>query len=207
MVCLPETDSAGELNLHPCAAAATVTDVARMDGPVSMASEARLDAGRRDGCADARLQSRVESTEQCLWRVSAATMYGDDVIAARQESETFRFIEAMTRQVQRRVTPRLAQPFEEIEVELRAGDGARNLGGTRLDGAAVGREDGNLGGGPALDANLKIRPFHLGYSQICIALVSSVEAAHGDQRVYTFNCDAGILRRRARRYQRRSREH
>jgi hypothetical protein len=98
---LLEPQSACQLDLYPCAAAAAVTDVALMNGRIAVASEPRIDASRGDRCTHSHFQSVIQSTEQCLRLGPTASVDRNDLIAACKERKTLRLIEAVTRQMER----------------------------------------------------------------------------------------------------------
>ena len=95
-----------------------------MNGRIAVASEPRLDASRGDCRAYAHFQSVIQSADQCLWPGPTASVDRDDLIATRKERETLRLIKAVTRQVERGIAAGGAQPFEEVEIEFRACNGA-----------------------------------------------------------------------------------
>ena len=173
-----EPQAAGQLDLNSGGAASAVTNILWVDPAVLVAGHTRFDAGRSDGSADLHPQWAIQATEQDLRYIAPTTVYGDDMIAAGEERETPWLIEAVTRQMQRRVIARCSQPFEQIQVEFRSGDRACDLRGSHLDCTAMRSEDGDLRLRPVLDTNVEICAFDVHRGKVCIACESGIGALH-----------------------------
>jgi hypothetical protein len=80
--------------------------------------------------------------------------------------------------MERGVVARGANAFEEVEIELRARDGAGDLGGAGFDSSAVGRQNRDRGLRPPLHADVEVGPFRMDPDEIGVTPVSGIVARH-----------------------------
>src|ERR1700681_3794119 len=110
--------------------------------PVGQARESRL----RQGLRDLPLEPLIQSPKQHVGSGRGISMHGDHRIAAGDEIEGARLVEAIAGKVEAvEIIPGRPQAFEQVEPMLVAGDQTRNLRRAAFDAPAVRRGAGYPG--------------------------------------------------------------
>lgn len=74
-----------------------------------------------------RFQSRIESADQRLLRITATSVNCDDMITTGQQLQTPRFVKPVTGQMKRRIVAGTAHALEHIKIEIVPGDCTRDF--------------------------------------------------------------------------------
>jgi hypothetical protein len=83
------------------------------------------------------LERVIKATKQDSLVSASATVYRDHEVTLSDKIEALPLIKKMAAQVKGSVIARWFDAFEEIEVEVIASNGARDLGGSGLDASTV----------------------------------------------------------------------
>jgi len=130
----------GELELRTTSAHATVADIERMAGWITMALAKYRKSGSRKRYGECVREHRIETADTDLSRADAAVDRDHD-LRCLHERKALRLIEAMAGDVQGAVlSPRLVA-LEGVEAILFAGDATCELRSAMLDAPTMGSDD------------------------------------------------------------------
>jgi hypothetical protein len=124
----------------------------------------------RQSLRDLALQRFIQTSQQHGSGCGGVSVHGDDGIAAGDEIQRARLVEAMAGQMQAlEIVAARAQPLEKVEAVLIAGDETRDFGSAPFDPPTVGRDHGDPGWLSSRDVHGVVDTFGVTLREIVVA--------------------------------------